>query len=203
MSISRRTFLAWLGAAGSATALSKSAYGASNRQFTGYPDSLGILHDTTLCIGCRKCEEACNQVNELPAPELPFADLSVLAENRRTTAKAYTVVNQFDGEKNEGGPVYEKKQVYVKKQCNHCLEPACASACFVKAFRKTKQGPVVYDSSVCVGCRYCMIACPFEIPSYEYDKAFTPRVMKCTMCYPRILENKLHLAPESEQVIAL
>ncbi len=184
MSISRRRFLGWLGAVGSATALKKSAYGASNRHFRGYPDSLGILHDITLCIGCRRCEAACNRVNELPAPEEPFTDLSVLKEYRRTTAKAYTVVNQFDGKGGDG-------PVFVKKQCNHCLEPACASACFVKAFRKTRQGPVVYDASICVGCRYCMIACPFEIPSYEYDEAFTPRVMKCTMCYPRIQENRL------------
>ena len=79
----------------------------------------------------------------------------------------------------------------MKDQCNHCLEPACASACFVKAFTKTKEGAVIYDESVCVGCRYCMIACPFEIPTYEYDKALTPRVMKCTLCHPRLLEGKL------------
>jgi len=59
-----------------------------------------------------------------------------------------------------------------------CLEPACASACFVRAFTKNGSGAVTYDESVCVGCRYCMIACPFEIPTYEYDKAFTPRIMK-------------------------
>ena len=86
----------------------------------------------------------------------------------------------------KGGP-----PVFRKNQCNHCLEPACASACFVKAFTKTKEGAVIYDESVCVGCRYCMVACPFEIPTYEYDKALTPRVMKCTLCHPRLLEGKL------------
>jgi ferredoxin len=66
------------------------------------------------------------------------------------------------------------------------MEPACASACFVRAFEKSEKGAVIYDASVCVGCRYCMIACPFEIPTYEYDKALTPRIRKCTLCHPRI-----------------
>ncbi len=83
------------------------------------------------------------------------------------------------------------EKVFVKKQCNHCLEPACASACFVKAFTKTPEGPVVYDASLCVGCRYCMVACPFDVPAYEYDKPLTPRVTKCTMCAPRLKEGKL------------
>jgi formate dehydrogenase iron-sulfur subunit len=81
--------------------------------------------------------------------------------------------------------------LYRKSQCNHCLEPACASACFVAAFKKNRNGAVTYDESVCVGCRYCMIACPFEIPTYEYDKAFTPRIMKCTFCHPRLVQGQL------------
>jgi Fe-S-cluster-containing dehydrogenase component len=70
----------------------------------------------------------------------------------------------------------------------HCKEPACASACFVGAFKKTPEGAVVYNASVCVGCRYCMVACPFGIPAYEYDNTFSPEVTKCTMCYERIKE---------------
>ena len=185
MSISRRKFLGWLGAAGFGTALGNTARAASNKHFDGYPNSNGVLFDNTRCIGCRKCEEGCNRVNELPEPERPFSDLSLLDTKRRTTAKSYTVVNRYDDTASEKGPLY------TKFQCNHCLEPACASACFVRAFTKTKTGAVVYDASVCVGCRYCMIACPFEIPTYEYDKAFSPRVMKCTMCYPRISKGLL------------
>ncbi|WP_457553486.1 sulfate respiration complex iron-sulfur protein HmcB [Desulfobacula sp.] len=183
MAISRRKFLGSLGAAvGAATTgtLTK-AYGASNKHFKGYPGSSGVLHDTTLCIGCRKCEQACNKVNELPQPEVPFEDLSVLDKKRRTQAAVYTVVNQFQA----------KEKIFVKKQCNHCLEPACVSACFVKALKKIPAGPVVYDASLCVGCRYCMVACPFEIPAYEYEKVLTPRVTKCTMCAPRLEEGKL------------
>jgi len=183
MAISRRKFLGSLGAAigaGTTGTLTK-AYGASNKHFDGYPGSSGVLHDTTKCIGCRKCEQACNKVNDLPQPEKPFEDLSVLDQKRRTQADAYTVVNQFQAQ----------EKVFVKKQCNHCLEPACASACFVKALKKTPEGPVVYDASLCVGCRYCMVACPFEVPAYEYDKVLTPKVTKCTMCAPRLKEGKL------------
>ena len=183
MSTSRRKFLKWMSAAGAAAVVPKKA--RAHEQFTGYPDSYGVLHDTTLCIGCRRCEEACNEVNDLPAPAKPFDDMSVLEEKRRTDDKTYTIVNRYkpDGE--------DKEPVFRKFQCNHCKEPACASACFVGAFTKTPEGAVVYDVSVCVGCRYCMIACPFDVPTYEYDRALTPRIMKCTMCHPRLLEGKL------------
>ncbi len=185
MSVSRRKFLAWMGGAGLSTAVGNKAFAGSNVHFEGYPGSFGVLHDTTLCVGCRSCEEACNKVNDLPQPEKPFKELTVLDEKRRTDSAAYTVVNKYESSKNPETPVFRKMQ------CNHCLEPACASACFVKAFKKTKEGAVIYDASVCVGCRYCMVACPFNIPTYEYDKVLTPRVVKCTMCHPRLKEGKL------------
>lgn len=181
----RRTFLGLLGSAGVGAVLGKPAYAASNKQFEGHPGSMGVLFDATRCIGCRKCEAGCNKVNELPAPAKPFDDLSVLDARRRTDAKSYTVVNRYDNIPGAAGPVYRKFQ------CNHCLEPACASACFVRAFTKTKEGAVVWDQSVCVGCRYCMIACPFEVPTFEYNEPLTPRIMKCTMCHPLITSGKL------------
>ncbi|RPJ80820.1 MAG: hypothetical protein EHJ94_05750, partial [Deltaproteobacteria bacterium] len=91
MSISRRKCLKWIGAAGLGSVAGKSAFAAGNKHFEGYPESFGVLHDITLCVGCRSCEAACAKVNELPAPDKPFTDLSVLQEKRRTTAKAYTV----------------------------------------------------------------------------------------------------------------
>jgi len=191
MSISRRKFLGWMGAAGLGTAFGTSAHGAANKQFKGYPDSMGILHDSVLCIGCRNCEAGCNTVNELAPPSLPFDDLSVLEKKRRTNTEAFTVVNKYESEKSPKAPLF------LKTQCNHCLEPACASACFVRAFTKTKEGPVIYDASVCVGCRYCMIACPFEVPTYEYNEVLTPRIRKCTMCHPRVIEGKLPGCVES------
>lgn len=184
MSISRRKFLGWIGAAGMGTALAKPAQAATVKQFKGFPDTDGVLFDTIKCIGCRRCEAGCNEVNNLPAPEVPFDDLSVMEERRRTDADTYTIVNKYE-------VAQRQSPLYRKFQCNHCLEPACASACFVRAFTKTETGAVVYDESVCVGCRYCMVACPFEVPTYEYDKVLTPRIMKCTLCYPRIKEGLL------------
>jgi formate dehydrogenase iron-sulfur subunit len=181
----RRTFLGLLGAAGVGAALGKSAHAAGNKQFAGHPGSCGVLFDATRCIGCRRCEAGCNKVNELPAPARPFDDLSVLDVKRRTNAKTYTVVNRYDKLPGAAGPVFRKNQ------CQHCLEPACASACFVRAFTKTEQGGVIWDGSVCVGCRYCMIACPFDIPTFEYDEPLTPRIMKCTLCQPLIATGKL------------
>jgi Fe-S-cluster-containing dehydrogenase component len=190
MSISRRKFLKWIGAAGLGSTIGKSALAASTKHFEGYPESFGVLHDITRCVGCRSCEAACAKVNELPLPDKPFTDLSVLQEKRRTTETAYTVVNKYE-------VAGKKAPVFVKKQCNHCLEPACASVCFVRAFKKTETGAVTYDASVCVGCRYCMIACPFEIPAYEYNEALTPRIMKCTMCYPRVIKGQLPACVEA------
>jgi Fe-S-cluster-containing dehydrogenase component len=187
MAISRRQFLGTLGAAvGASASVSLTKVHAANKTFKGHPQTSGVLHDITRCIGCRKCEQACQRVNDLPAPKVPFDDLSLLDKKRRTDADVYTVVNRF--EKTHAG---EGAPAFVKKQCNHCMEPACASACFVKAFKKTPKGAVVYDASLCVGCRYCMVACPFEVPAYEYDKVLTPRVTKCTMCSPRIEQGKL------------
>lgn len=182
MSMNRRKFLGLMGASAAVAATGTTAQAAGNHHFEGYPGANAVLFDATECIGCRKCEDACNKVNELPKPETPFDNLAVLKKKRRTDEKTYTVVNKYEGSK---GPVFRKMQ------CNHCQEPACASACFVKAFKKTPEGAVTYDASLCVGCRYCMIACPWSIPAYEYDEPITPRVMKCTMCHPRIQEGKL------------
>ncbi len=184
MSVSRRRFLQVLAAASAGAATTKTGQ-AAHGVFSGYPESYGVLHDTTLCIGCRSCEQACNEVNDLPEQDKPFDDLSVLEEKRRTDATRYTVVNRYKTSDTDR-PIVNRKN-----QCNHCLEPACASSCFVGAFTKTAQGSVIYDESVCVGCRYCLIACPFDIPTFEYDDATSPRVQKCTLCHPRLLEGKL------------
>jgi formate dehydrogenase iron-sulfur subunit len=144
------------------------------------PDRYGVLVDTTRCIGCRRCEWACNEWNKNPnKPLKSFEDKSVFEQVRRTHAATFTVVNRFLNKKGA-------KPVYVKKQCMHCEDPGCLSACFVGAFRKTASGAVVYNPDVCVGCRYCMVACPFDIPAYEYNDPVTPKVTKCTLCFDRI-----------------
>ncbi len=180
----RRAFLGLLGGVGATATLgSVTQANAAGGDFPGYPDSFGVLHDTTFCIGCRRCEKACNTVNDLPAPDQAFDDLKVLDIRRRTSADVWTVVNKY--EQPSGKPVFRKSQ------CMHCNEPACASACFVHAFSKNPDGSVTYDPTVCVGCRYCMVACPFNIPAYSYHSALNPLVSKCTMCHPRLQEGKV------------
>ncbi|MBU0618346.1 MAG: 4Fe-4S dicluster domain-containing protein, partial [Planctomycetes bacterium] len=181
MSTDRRSFLKLAGLAGVAAATgARSADAAPVRRIS--EDWMGMLTDLTLCIGCRKCEWACKAANDLPGREESMEDIkdvSFFKERRRTDAANFTVVNRFPPADPAGAPVD------VKKQCMHCNEPACASACLVAAFRKTAQGPVLYNEDVCIGCRYCMIACPFRIPAYEYDDPFAPAVRKCTMCFDK------------------
>jgi formate dehydrogenase iron-sulfur subunit len=143
-------------------------------------DPVGCLIDTTLCIGCRKCEQACNRRNKLPRPERSFSDRTVLRQPRRPDADRFTVINAYAGGPSEAQP--RRDETYVKAQCMHCLDPACVSACIVAALRKQPEGPVIYEADRCIGCRYCMVACPFQIPGYEYDEPLTPRVRKCTFC---------------------
>ncbi len=144
-------------------------------------DSFGCLVDLSLCVGCRKCEAACNKQNSLPQPDRPFDDMSVLDTFRRPDADKFTVVNRH---------LVGGAPAYAKVQCLHCLDPACVSACIVGALTKEPSGAVRYDASKCIGCRYCMVACPFQIPAYEYSEALTPRVRKCEFCFERQMEGK-------------
>ncbi len=133
----------------------------------------GMLIDTTMCIGCLSCEEACKEKNNLSA-ECRQDDLSECKFTK----------------------VFERGDYYVRKMCMHCLEPACASVCPVGALKKLEEGPVVYDEDKCIGCRYCMQACPFQVPTYEWSKAL-PRVRKCWFCYDRVLAGGMPACAEA------
>ena len=188
MGLSRRGFFKLMGIAGATAAVPAPSVGAW--ESTAPVDPYGCLVDLTRCIGCRKCEQACNTVNGLPPPDRSFEDLTILDKKRRPDEKAFTVVNRYTP-----GVIDARDQLvptFVKLQCMHCQDPACASACIVGALTKKENGAVHYDVTKCIGCRYCMVACPFEIPAYEYNDPITPRVMKCTFCYERVAkENKL------------
>ncbi len=178
---SRRHFIRVITAgAGAACFGARANATTSVEEFVGHPDRVGMLVDLSLCVGCRKCEEACKQSNGLPPVAVPLEDKSIFDHRRRTDAENYTVVNRYTPAE------ADKPPVYVKKQCMHCEEPACASACLVGALTKSKEGPVLYNKNVCLGCRYCMIACPFNIPAYEYHNPTSPQVRKCTLCHDRI-----------------
>ncbi len=124
-----------------------------------------LLLDTTRCIGCGACSAACKEQNGLP---LEIED--------RSTAYTWTNVEKRAGQN-------------VRRMCMHCLSPTCVSVCPVGAMQKSPTGPVVYDSKKCIGCRYCIQACPFDVPKYQWDKAI-PVVAKCIMCAPRLAKGK-------------
>lgn len=146
-------------------------------------DIKGVLVDITRCVNCESCVVACRLYNGLEEGKNGAKETQ--AEKDKLVSNRWTVVQKVKVEKN-GNAVRR----YVKQQCLHCLEPACASAFFSKALQKTPEGPVVYNEKLCVGCRYCFIACPFEIPTYEWDKSF-PRVQKCQMCLARVADNQM------------
>lgn len=185
MEPNRRDFLKILAGTG-AGAIALGAFAPAHADVAslpGYPNQYGVLVDTTVCIGCRRCEWACKEWNKLPGQKSLKEyeeDRAVFDKVRRTHADTYTVVNRFDNPRDPSRPIY------VKKQCMHCYEPGCASSCFVKAFTKRPEGAVTYDASLCVGCRYCLAACPFDMPAYQYYDPWTPQVTKCTFCFDRI-----------------
>jgi len=177
----RRSFLKALGAMGGASLL-----GSSLRAGTAVAgtEMMGILVDTTRCAGCRACEEICGEVNSLP--EIDYDD-AVLDKHRTTSITQYSVINRYETEKGE---------VFVKTQCMNCVQPACASACLTKAMKKTEEGPVTWDEKKCMGCRFCMVSCPFDMPKFEYNSP-VPRIQKCNMCWDRLQEGELPACVEN------
>ncbi len=124
-----------------------------------------LLIDITMCVGCNGCQDACKVQNRLPE-----------GKEESLTATAYTALETHG-------------EVYVRRMCQHCDQPTCVSVCPVGAFTKTAEGPVLYDESKCIGCRYCMQACPFQVPRYEWTSNY-PRVQKCRLCPERIKAGK-------------
>ena len=139
--------------------------------------SKAMLTDLTRCIGCRSCQVACKQWNGLPAETT--RQTGTYENPPRLSAKTWTWVQVREVEYN-GKLVWS----FARRQCMHCEEPACAAACIVGALRKTAEGPVVYDDYKCIGCRYCTLACPFGVPTFDWDKA-VPYIHKCEMCADR------------------
>jgi formate dehydrogenase iron-sulfur subunit len=127
--------------------------------------SKALLYDATICIGCKQCEQACATQNKLKYDDI--------VANEGQSDHKFTVV-------------LTKNDKFMRRLCMNCSDPACASVCPVGALKKTEAGPVTYDENRCMGCRYCMVACPFSVPKYEWSKVL-PRVQKCTMCPDRVL----------------
>lgn len=169
----RRSFMTAVGVA-AGTAVAGSEAGAAGND----PDAqMGVLVDLSKCIGCRACELSCAEANGLPAPDMSAVGSDIEGGGRRLASeKQWTVVNRFE---TKGG------DVFTKGQCMHCVEPACAAACLTRALYKTPEGPVIWRENKCMGCRFCMVSCPFDTPKFEYFKA-VPKIQKCKLCFERV-----------------
>ena len=154
------------------TALTSNKARAQEQQDPG--EFVGILVDTTRCIGCRGCEVACSEEHDNYVPDV--LNDGALEKRRKTSDKQWTVVNKFETEKGD---------VFVKTQCMHCYQAACATACPTEAMKQMKGGPVIWRGNKCIGCRFCMVSCPFDMPKFEYGE-WNPKIQKCTMCFERL-----------------
>jgi formate dehydrogenase iron-sulfur subunit len=137
--------------------------------------SIAILTDVTKCIGCEDCVAACKKANDTGAADAPWewqSEATGLSSTRWTTIERTS----------EGR--------FVRVHCRHCLDPGCAAACPVSALKVTPEGAVAYDPSICLGCRYCLMACPFVMTRYEWESA-NPRVRKCILCYEELKAGRM------------
>ena len=181
MNLNRRNFFKTMGVAGLTLATGKKS-GASSPENVEKTEFMGMLYDSTRCLGCRACEIACAEAHSLPEPK----DELVTGVKRRTSELQRTAVNKYNTSKGEA---------LVKNQCMHCNEPACAAACLTSAMYKTKEGPVIWRGDKCMGCRYCMVSCPFDVPKFEYNSP-NPKIQKCDLCHDRIIKGEIPACAE-------
>lgn len=177
MSISRRDFLKLAGlTAGSALALPQQVSASSGSDSKNH---VAMLYDATICVGCNACTNACRQWNETQ-PEID--ERGRYDAPRELSADTYTLIQLYQGEDGFS---------FVKRQCMHCVDPACVSGCPVTALQKTSDGPVTYDEDRCIGCRYCMYACPYHVPRFDWETARYPVITKCHFCYENRIQKGL------------
>ncbi|MCL4487709.1 MAG: 4Fe-4S dicluster domain-containing protein [Chloroflexi bacterium] len=140
-----------------------------------------MLIDETRCTGCRACQIACKQWNDLPAEKTH--NRGSYQNPPALSAQTWNLIEFREIQAGDKVGFY-----FLKRACMHCEHPACASVCPVGALHKTAEGPVIYDESKCIGCRYCMAACPFGIPTFDWSKGVLgqPVIHKCNFCIDRV-----------------
>ncbi len=175
--LSRREALGRIGAAGAAAAASAANPSHAAVKPEAIATAVGMLYDTTKCIGCKACVPACSEANGL-APEVsPVHGLWQMPED--LSAKTKNIIKLYRDDE-------EKLSSFVKRQCMHCVDPACVTGCPFTALTKDKHtGVVRWNAAQCIGCRYCEVACPFEIPKFEWEN-FNPKIVKCELCDHRL-----------------
>ncbi len=178
MNPGRRRALRVLAGTGVATAAATAPVRAARVRREVPPDGVGMLYDTTRCIGCKACVVACREANGL-SPDTSLDGIHQapldLNANTKNVIKLYR-----EGE----------RVSFVKAQCMHCVDPACASACMIGALQKREHGIVTYKAEYCSGCRYCEMVCPYGVPKFEWSK-LAPKIVKCELCNHRIAEGKI------------
>jgi formate dehydrogenase beta subunit len=177
MTVSRRQALQLLtGSAVSAVAAPSVAH-AADHPAAAPEDAVAMLFDTTRCIGCKACMSECNRVNGI-APDT--GDDGRWQSPLQLNAQTPNIIQLLAGDTPE-------RSAFVKRQCMHCVDPACVAGCPFGALQKSDKGVVIWKGDQCIGCRFCEVACPFEIPKFEWN-ALNPRIVKCEFCAPRLAE---------------
>jgi len=180
MAISRRSALKTMLAATAGSAAATVAAPRAHAAAAPLPDAVGMLYDATKCVGCKACMPACNNANNVvPDTALSQGRAAMppdLSEHALNIIKVY-----LDPAGNDHS--------YIKRQCMHCVDPACTAACMLGAMHKIEHGVVAYDASLCVGCRYCEMACPFNIPKTEWS-SLSPKIRKCELCRHRLAKGQ-------------
>ncbi len=192
MAGSRRDFLKLSAGAGLLAIVGEPALAAPAKLS---PRALGLLFDATLCIGCKSCMVNCKRVNSEPGGPLHSPDGHIPYEFRGNdlvhdapedlSGKTLNIIKAYKDGTGLNKDQEKDGYSFVKRQCMHCIEPACVSVCPVAALYKDPvTGVVAHDAERCIGCRYCMMACPFGIPKFTWDTN-DPKIVKCELCRHR------------------
>lgn len=188
MAISRRALITQVTVGGAAVAVGSEAHARQEERAQAPDDAVGMLYDTTLCIGCKTCVVACHEANGLDPDTGGYGDglYDAPMELNATTANIIELYKD--------GP----RRSFIKRQCMHCIDPSCVAACMIGALQKRDYGIVSWEPTRCIGCRYCQMACPFDIPKFQWNAA-NPRIVKCYHCLERASDGEPGPLAEGEE----